>query len=165
MEAQMNLIIKYFIEHKMTLATMESCTGGGLSNLITNVEGASQVFHFGASTYSNEAKIKMGVDPKAIENYSVYSIEVAREMAKSIARYAAANYGIGITGRFGVEDPANLGGDSSIVYISIYDAHRDVYMDQTVSLGNYDRPMCKDMVLKLVTQKLFDLLFQGEVNV
>lgn len=47
---------------------MESCTGGGVANAITNIEGSSRVFMFGAVTYSNEYKIKMGVNRNIIEN-------------------------------------------------------------------------------------------------
>ena len=43
-----------------TIATMESCTGGGVVNAITNCEGASEVLKYSAVTYSNEYKVKMG---------------------------------------------------------------------------------------------------------
>lgn len=50
---------------------MGSCTGGGIANAITNIEGASEILKFSAVTYSNEFKIKMGVDEKIIEKYTV----------------------------------------------------------------------------------------------
>ena len=56
------------------VATMESCTGGSVASEITNHNGASEILKFSAVTYSNEFKIKMGVDPKVIDEYSVYSI-------------------------------------------------------------------------------------------
>ena len=54
----MEEIIKKLTELSKTIATMESCTGGAVANSITNIEGASLVFKFGAVTYSNEYKIK-----------------------------------------------------------------------------------------------------------
>ena len=57
----MEEIIKKLTKLDKTISTMESCTGGGLANAITNIEGASEVFKYGAVTYSNEFKIKMGV--------------------------------------------------------------------------------------------------------
>ena len=73
---------------------MESCTGGGVVNAITNIEGASEVLKFSAITYSNEFKIKMGVDSNIIDKYSVYSIETAMEMSKNISKFSNSNYGI-----------------------------------------------------------------------
>ena len=57
------------IEKKKTIGTMESCTGGGIADAITSVEGASLVLKFSAVTYSNEYKIKMGVKEETIEKY------------------------------------------------------------------------------------------------
>ena len=54
-------IVNKLIEKHMTISTMESCTGGSLAGAITNIEGASEVFKYGAVTYSNEFKIKIGV--------------------------------------------------------------------------------------------------------
>ena len=73
---------------------MESCTGGAVANLITNIPGVSDVFKSGLVTYSDEAKIKAGVDQKIIKTYGVYSIEVAEEMARKIE----GEVGIGVTG-------------------------------------------------------------------
>ena len=52
----MNEVIKLLTEKNKTISTMESCTGGGIANAITNIEGSSEVFKFGAVTYSNENK-------------------------------------------------------------------------------------------------------------
>ena len=79
----MKRVVELLKEKHKTISTMESCTGGGVVNAITNIEGASEVLKFSAVTYSNEYKIEMGVDEKVIEKYSVYSIETAREMSKN----------------------------------------------------------------------------------
>ena len=79
----MERVIQKLIEDNKTISTMESCTGGGIVNAITNIPNASKVIKFSAVTYSNEFKIKMGVSSELIDKYSVYSIEVAREMARS----------------------------------------------------------------------------------
>ena len=81
----MKQIIDLLKEKNKTISTMESCTGGGVANAITNIEGASEVLRYSAVTYSNEYKIKMGVDEKVIDKYSVYSMETAIEMAKNIS--------------------------------------------------------------------------------
>ena len=109
----MEKVVEILKEKGKTIATMESCTGGGVANAITNIEGASEVFRFGAVTYSNEYKIKMGVNSKIIEEYSVYSIETAMEMSKNISRFANADLGIGITGKINKEDVNNKFGDNN----------------------------------------------------
>ena len=62
----MKEIVDILISNNNTISTMESCTGGGVSNAITNIEGSSSIFKFGAVTYSNEYKIKMGHTKKCI---------------------------------------------------------------------------------------------------
>ena len=99
MDNKLKEIIKILTEKNKTISTMESCTGGGVANTITNIEGASEVLKFSAVTYSNEYKIKMGVDANIIDKYSVYSIKTAEEMSRKISAFANSNYGIGITGK------------------------------------------------------------------
>lgn len=116
----MEELIKELIKQSKTLSVMESCTGGGLCNAITNIPNASRVFSYGAVTYSNEFKIKMGVSESIITQYSVYSKETAIDMAKTIQKYTNANYGVGITGKLKKSDDYNLYGDDDIVYLAIY---------------------------------------------
>ena len=66
-------IVKYLIDNHITIATMESCTGGALASEITSHPGASEILKFSAVTYSNEFKIKMGVSEEVINEFSVYS--------------------------------------------------------------------------------------------
>ena len=101
----MKSLVKYLIENNKKISTMESCTGGEIASTITNIEGASNVFEFSAVTYSNEYKIKMGVNKEVINKYSVYSIETANEMSKTISKYTNANYSIGVTGQLKRKDP------------------------------------------------------------
>lgn len=78
----MKEIVEFLIENNKTIATMESCTGGLLAEQITSIEGASKVLKYSAITYSNEFKIKMGVDKNIIDKYSAYSEETAKERVK-----------------------------------------------------------------------------------
>jgi PncC family amidohydrolase len=87
-------IIKELKKRDYTIGVMESCTGGALANLITNIPGSSDVFKEGLVTYSNEAKIKHGVDRKIIKKFGVYSQEVAEEMARKVV----GDVGVGVTG-------------------------------------------------------------------
>ena len=82
-----------------TVATAESCTGGLVAKLITDVPGASRYFTRGWVTYSNEAKTaELAVAPELIAQYGAVSAEVAAAMAQGARRAAAADYAIAITG-------------------------------------------------------------------
>jgi nicotinamide-nucleotide amidase len=82
-----------------TIALAESCTGGLLAKLLTDVPGASRYFTHGWITYANKAKIgELGVAAELIERCGAVSEEVARAMAKGAREKAHADYAIGITG-------------------------------------------------------------------
>lgn len=100
-------ITKALIERKMTVTAMESCTSGLIASLITDTEGASAIFRGSYVTYSNEQKIRLGVDAEIIDRYSVYSKETALAMAKACRTAFEADLSIGITGTTGNIDPEN----------------------------------------------------------
>lgn len=154
----MKQIVKLLQANNKTVATMESCTGGGVANAITNIPGASEVLRFSAVTYSNEYKIKMGVNKKTIDTYTVYSEEVAKEMSYNIAKYANASYGVGITGKINRQDPNNLNGEDNVVYISIYDNDLNTYHTNKIILPNLERDKCKKIIIKEVETILKDIL-------
>lgn len=82
-----------------TLATAESCTGGLLSSLITDVPGASAVFLSGVTTYANAAKTALlGVPEDLLVRVGAVSPETARLMAENVRSRHGADWGIGITG-------------------------------------------------------------------
>ena len=95
-------------QNKETISTMESCTAGYLATTITNIDNSSEVLKFSAITYSNEYKIKMGVDKDAIDKFSVYSFEISRQMSKCISDFTNSTYGVGVTGKINRIDPNNL---------------------------------------------------------
>lgn len=100
-------IMKILKEKNLFLATMESCTGGALINAITSIPGASEITKGGIVAYSTEQKIRFGVKKEIIEKFSVYSKEVAREMAKLAKKIFNSQIGIGITGVLSRKDPQN----------------------------------------------------------
>ena len=137
---------------------MESCTGGGVVNEITSVEGASEILKFSAVTYSNEFKIKMGVSEDIIDKYSVYSRETADEMSKNISLFTNSNYGIGVTGKLNRVDINNPYGEDNIVYISIYDKENNLYLNEKVEAIKATRKENKELVIEKVKELLLKLL-------
>lgn len=143
----MEEIIKILTLRKENISTMESATGGYIANAITNVEGASEVFSFGAVTYSNFYKIKLGVDKNLIEKYSVYSMEVAHDMSRAITEYTNSRYGIGVTGKLNRVDRFNLSGKDNIVYISVFDQRKNNYLDCVLEMEDTTRERNKKKIL------------------
>lgn len=83
----------------LKIATAESCTGGLLSGLLTQVAGSSAVFERGFVTYSNEAKTAMlGVEKHVIDDHGAVSAAVARAMAIGALAASPANIAVSITG-------------------------------------------------------------------
>lgn len=153
----MKEIVKLLINKKQTISTMESCTGGMLANEITNIVGASEVLKFSAVTYSNEFKIKMGVDSNIIDKYTVYSIETAHEMGKKISDYTNSDYGVGITGKLNEIDKNNSGEDYT-VYVSIYDKNKNEYYDNKIKVIYKNREYNKKIVIKEIINMLKNVL-------
>jgi nicotinamide-nucleotide amidase len=85
-------------ERKLSLATMESCTGGLLASTITDVPGSSDYFKGGLVAYSAQTKAAFGVDAALLAQKGTVDPEVAAAMAKSARLRLEADIGIGITG-------------------------------------------------------------------
>jgi competence/damage-inducible protein CinA-like protein len=98
-EALEEVVVRLLKQRNQTLATAESCTGGLIANMITNVSGASDIFLAGYVTYANSAKSDvLSVDPKLIEKDGAVSESVARAMAEGARARAACNYALASTG-------------------------------------------------------------------
>ncbi len=85
-------------DRDLTLAVMESATGGAVSDAITDVDGSSDYFRGGLVTYATGAKVQMGVPAEVVERHGVISRETAEAMAATVRRTLQADIGVGITG-------------------------------------------------------------------
>ncbi len=101
-------------EAGLQIAAAESCTGGLIAAVLTEIPGSSDVFERGYVTYSNAAKIEMlGVRALLIESHGAVSKEVAEAMARGALANAAADLSIAVTGIAGpgggsIEKPVGL---------------------------------------------------------
>lgn len=88
----------------LTLVTAESCTGGLVAGLITEIPGASNVLERGYVTYSNRAKQdNLGVAPALLEKFGAVSAEVAQAMAEGALAHSRATIALAVTGIAGPE--------------------------------------------------------------
>ncbi len=92
------------LSNKKKLATAESCTGGWIAQIITEVSGSSAWFDRGFVTYSNAAKIQMlGVKPETLDKFGAVSSQTAAEMVNGALLRSDADCAIAVTGIAGPE--------------------------------------------------------------
>ena len=114
-----SVIGKLLNQKGATVATAESCTGGLIGNVITEVSGSSAYYKGGIIAYSNELKERLlGVRHETLEQYGAVSEETAIEMARGCLAVTGADYAIattGISGPTGATEEKPLG----LVYVAI----------------------------------------------
>ncbi|MCI0449437.1 MAG: CinA family protein [Chlorobi bacterium] len=90
---------KLLRKKKLTVSAAESCTGGLIASLLTDVPGSSDYFISGVVAYADEAKIKfLGVKKQTLKKYGAVSSQVTKEMALGIRKRSSADIGISTTG-------------------------------------------------------------------
>lgn len=132
-ESLQQKVVETLKAQNLKLATAESCTAGMLSERITEIPGASEVFEMGVTAYANYVKVQaLGVDPEIIEKKGAVSDDVAAQMAMGIRAMCGADIGVGITG---VAGPGQSEGKpSGLVYVAVADS-KNVYVRKIVSRG------------------------------
>ena len=147
------------VEKKATIAVAESCTGGLISHMVTNVPGSSIFFLFSGVTYSNKSKIKiLGVSPSTLKKYGAVHEETAKEMAKGAKRISRATCGLSTTGIAGPD-----GGTESkpVGTVCIGLATPDAVYAHRFHFSSFNRLMNKKIfaitALDLLRRELLDL--------
>ena len=142
-----------------TLAAAESCTGGLLAKMLTDVPGSSDVFPGGVVSYSNSIKRAfLGVTQEVLEEYGAVSHRCAIQMSEGAVKYLAADWGIGITGIAGPgggtpEKPVGL------VYVSIANSHRSRVLKYQIE---GDRETVRTTVAKYALRELLVRMLRHE---
>jgi len=87
------------LESGLTLSTAESCTGGLVSKLLTDIPGSSAYYMGGIISYSNESKIKLlGVRKDTLKDFGAVSSETALEMADGVRKALSTDLSLAVTG-------------------------------------------------------------------
>ena len=122
-------------EKHLTMATAESCTGGGIAALVTSVSGSSSYFNGGIVAYQNEVKEQiLKVHAETIEKYNVVSAQTVEEMAKGAMKALHANCAVatsGIAGPTGGDEERPVG----TIWIAAAYADKVVTMKQEGDQG------------------------------
>ena len=151
-------VVTTLLEKKLCITTIESCTGGGMSNYLTNISRASEVMKGAIVTYSNEEKISHGVSEAVINEFGVYSKETAIAMARTgIWKSVRAEIGVGITGSFTREDTNNKNSKVGVVYVAV--VYGDTIVCERIELTDVaERWVDKDKIIKAAFIMVLNIL-------
>jgi len=115
------VVASILVKSSLKIALAESCTGGLIANMFTNIPGSSNWFERGFVTYSNEAKIEnLLVNPDIIKQHGAVSEATAKAMAKGVLNVSRADVGLAITGIAG-PGPGTETKPVGLVYIAFAD--------------------------------------------
>lgn len=104
-------------ERGLTISVAESCTGGNVSNLLTNISGSSSYFERGIVSYSNASKVEiLKVNEDTLAENGAVSLEIARQMAEGVKSISGTDLGLSVTGIMGPTG-ATPGKPIGLVYI------------------------------------------------
>lgn len=140
-------------EKRLTLSAAESCTGGLIAKLLTDLPGASEVFRGGVVSYTNEVKAQvLGVPQELLDEYGAVSEPVARSMAECCRKICGSDLAVSVTGVAG-PDTDDRGNEVGTVYIALATA------DETICKKlNCGRGRGRDRVRTSAACHVFDLL-------
>ena len=138
---------------------MESCTGGLLASLITDVPGSSAYFKGGLISYSNEMKISFGVDSALIDEYGAVSRQVAEAMACAVKERLGADVGLGLTGIAGPDEIE--GKPVGTLYIGVTDG---IKTRSTHTIFPQHRPRIKRYGATVALSELRRFLIDSKVD-
>ena len=147
-------------KHKHTVATAESCTGGLIAKLLTDIPGSSEYFIEGVVAYANEAKTRLlGVPAELITEHGAVSKQVAAAMALGCRAKSGADFALSTTGIAGPtggtpEKPVGL------IYIGLTDTHgcrvEELRLDPALS-RNEIRQHAAEGTLRMLETRLYEL--------
>jgi nicotinamide-nucleotide amidase len=148
-------VLRTACDQELMLVTAESCTGGLLASLLTDVTGCSHAFERGFVVYTNQAKQELlGIPPDILEDPGPVSEEVARAMAEGALANSHGHIGVSITGFAGAGGP---GDEPGLVHFAVARKGRPVYhrMERFGDIGRGGvRLMCVRTAVEMLGQAL-----------
>ena len=124
-------------EKNLKIATAESCTGGLIAKLITDIPGASSVFECGICAYSDSIKENLlSVTSRTIAQHTAVSKETAMEMAANVKKLSNADIGLSTTGFAGPKNPREVD-KTGLVYVGISNMTKTTYLQLSLYQGRH----------------------------
>jgi nicotinamide-nucleotide amidase len=117
LDGQAERLMHRLCDRNLTVATAESCTGGMLAALLTDIEGAGHGFDRGFVTYTKESKTELlGIEPSLLDHNEAVSEVVARAMAEGALKRSQADLALGVTGFAGPAGPEH---EEGLVHLAL----------------------------------------------
>lgn len=112
--------VRLLTEKNLKIATAESCTGGLIAKMITDVSGASAVFDCGIVSYSNSIKSSvLGVSEETLNRYGAVSEETVKEMVTGVIKISGADTAIAVSGIAGPSSDDTLK-PVGLIWLAVY---------------------------------------------
>jgi len=148
---RINKIIENFISKNLRMALAESCTGGFISHMFTNISGASKVFERGIICYSNQAKTELlNIEPKTIDEHGAVSKNVVFQLALNIRKLSNVDVGIGVSG---IAGPTGGTQDKPVGLVFIgFSTNKETIVQEYIFKA--DRITFKSLVLEKIIEYL-----------
>ncbi len=147
---------RLLLMHNIALVTAESCTGGGLAEIITRIPGSSQWFERGFITYSNDAKQEMlGISQDMLKEYGAVSEQIASAMAEGALVNSHAQISVSITGIAGPEGGTE---EKPVGTVCLAWQQRDETTQAARVLFEGDRQQVRQQACLMAMQGLIDML-------
>ena len=140
-----SLLVEQYKKQGRTLASAESCTGGGIGFVLTSIPGSSAVFSGGVISYTNQVKEKLlSVPADILDRFGAVSAETAEYMARGVRLVIGADVGISVTGLAG-PDSDGSGKPVGLVYVGASDKEKTVVEEYCFS---GDRASVRDQAIQ-----------------
>lgn len=150
-ETLVNSVLKAAEARGVSLATAESCTGGLVSSVLTDVEGRSHVFERGYVVYTDDAKAdELAVPRRLLERHGAVSEPVARAMAEGALRASGAGVALAVTGFAG---PAGPEDEPGLVHFAVAAAGAPTVHEEH-HFGEVGRGSCRIECLRVALRML-----------
>ena len=157
-------VVKYMKGIGLTLSAAESCTGGLISECITSVAGASEIYKGGVCSYSEEVKMKvLNVREETLRRFSVYSEQTASEMSLGVMKLMGTDAAIGVTG---IAGPGGGSDEKPVgtVYVSVRLFDREIVKDLALykEYDELDRKSIRFLAAQKALEMLLELISEKE---
>lgn len=154
LDEQAERLMHRLCDRKLTVTTAESCTGGMLAALLTDIEGAGHGFDRGFVAYSKDSKTDLlGIEPDLLDHNDAVSEVVARAMAEGALKRSKADLALGITGFAG---PAGSDHEEGLVHMAL--ARRN---GRTVHREQHFGPIGRGAIRVKSLKAMLDMLEQA----
>lgn len=158
LDHQAELLMRRLCERDLTISTAESCTGGMMAALLTDIEGAGHGFDRGFVTYTKESKTELlGIEPDVLERNEAVSETVARAMAEGALRRSQSDFALGVTGFAG---PAGEEHEEGLVHFAVGRKNKET-LHREEHFGPIGRGAVRVKCLQTMLEMLEDALRQA----